>query len=115
MIVIRKEPRQRIEPFIIGVVRALVGPLSLHDLVERLRLAVGLRPERPRALQPYVPGRRRAGEAAAHVAGAVVGQDALDGDALALEVGQSPDKEGGSSRAAFVRLARIHRRRAEEG
>ena len=103
VIVIREKPRQRIEPFIIGVVRALVGPLSLHDLVERLRLAIGLRPERPRALQPYVPGRRRAGEAAAHVAGAVVGQDALDGDALALEVGQSPDKEGGSSRAAFVR------------
>ena len=86
MIVIRKEPRQRIEPLIIGVVRSLVGPLGLHDLVERLRLPVGLRPERPRALQPYIPGRRRVGEDAAHLAGAIVGQDALDGDAQALEV-----------------------------
>ena len=103
MIVIREEPRQRDEPLAVGVVRSLVGPLSLHDLVERLRLAVGLRPERPRALQPYVPGRRRVGEDAAHVACAVVSQDALDGDVLALEVGKRPDKEGGSSRTTFVR------------
>ena len=102
MIVIREESRQRIEPFIIGVVRSLVGPLGPHDLVERLRLAVGLRPERPRALQPYIPGRRCVGEDAAYVAGAIVSKDALDGDALALEVGKRPDKEGGSRRAAFV-------------
>ena len=44
VIVIREQPRQRIEPFIIGVVRSLVGPLGLHDLVERLRLAIRLRP-----------------------------------------------------------------------
>ena len=103
VIVIREEPRQRIEPLAVGVVRALVDPLGLHDLVERLRLAVGLRPERPRALHPYIPGRRRVGEDAAHVASPVVSQDALDGDVLALEVGQSSNKEGGSSRAAFVR------------
>ena len=100
MIVIRKEPRQRVEPLIIGVVRSLVCPLSLQDLVERL--AIGLRPERPRALQPDIPCRRSVGEEAAHVAGAVVGQDALDGDALVLEVGQSTDEEGGGSRAALV-------------
>ena len=62
VIVIRKEPRQRVEPLAVGVVRSLVGPLGLHDLVERLRLPVGLRPERPRALQPQVLGLRRAGE-----------------------------------------------------
>ena len=31
-----------------------------------------------------------------------VGQDALDRDALALEVGKRPDKEGSSGHAAFV-------------
>ena len=102
VIVIREEPRQRVEPLAVGVVRALVGPLGLHDLVERLRLPVGLRPERSRALHPYIPGRRRAGEDAAYVAGAVVSQDALDGDVLALEVGKRSNKEGGSGRAAFV-------------
>ena len=55
VIVIREEPRQGVEPLAVGVVRSLVGPLSLHDLVERLRLAIGLRPERPRALQPDIP------------------------------------------------------------
>ena len=44
VIVIRKEPRQRVEPLAVGVVRALVGPLGLQYLVERLRLVVTARP-----------------------------------------------------------------------
>ena len=71
-----------VEPLAVGVIRSLVGPLGLLDFVERLRLAIGLRPKGPRALQPQVPCRRRGGEDAAHIAGAVIGQDALDRDAL---------------------------------
>ena len=103
VIVIRKEARQRFEPLAVGRVRPLVGPLGLQDLVERLRLAIGLRPEGPRALQPQVSCRRRRGEDAAHVAGAVVGQDALDRETLAFEVGKRPDQESSSAHAAFVR------------
>ena len=102
VIVIRKEPRQRVEPLAVGGVRPLVGPLSLHNLVERLRLAIGLRPEGSCALQPQVPCRRSSGEEAAHVAGAVIGQDALDREAPAFEVIERASQESSSAHAAFV-------------
>ena len=103
LIVVHKEQGQRVESLAVGVIRSLVGPLGLEDLDERLRLAIGLRPEGPRALQPHTPCRRGACEGAAHGAGAVVGQDTLDGDAMALEVGEGPLEEASGSRAALVR------------
>ena len=102
LIVIHKEHGQRVESLAVGVIWPLVGPLGLEDLDERLRLAAGQGPEGPRALQSQAPVRRGACQDAAHVAGAVVGQDALGGDAVALEAGVGPLEEASGSRAALV-------------
>jgi hypothetical protein len=101
-IVVGEEARQGCDPFGGRVVGPLVGPAVLHDLHERLRLPVRLRPVGPRAPVDqalFFAGRR---EGARAVAAAVVRKQALHLDAVALEEAQSPLQEAGGALAAFV-------------
>jgi len=97
------EAGQGIEPRLVGVVASDVGPLREERLVEALRLAIRLRPERPGPLVPGADLADRCGERARDgVVPGVVGQDPLDPHAVAGEEGRRIEQEAGTGRAALV-------------
>jgi hypothetical protein len=77
MIVVLEEGRQQGQALLIRGVGPGVGPFSLEDLDEGLRLAVGLGTIGSGALEADVPLRGHLVEGSGDVAPAVVGEDAL--------------------------------------
>ena len=73
--------------FGVAGVRPLVGPFVEQGAVEAFDLAVGLRPVGPYAFVGDAGRCEGLGEQLGLVAGAVVGQDPFDGDAVGLEEG----------------------------
>ena len=93
-VVVVDEAGQCVEPRLVRVVAADVGPLCEQGLVEALGLAVGLGPERAGPLVPGADFGQGCGEGVrVGVVLGVVGQDPLDPDAMTRE-----EKAAASSR-----------------
>jgi hypothetical protein len=84
---------------VVGAVGAPIGPLLEQGAVEPLHLAVRLRPVRPSSPVPHVEVSQCRPEQPAAVADPVVGEHAVDGDAVQGEpaVGTAPEPGAGLS------------------
>lgn len=88
--------------FLAGGVGPPVGPLVKEGAVEAFDLAVGLRPVGADLLVGDAGRGQGLGEQLGLVAGAVIGQDAIDGDALVREERVRPFPESDGGVLAFV-------------
>jgi hypothetical protein len=84
------------------LVSASVGPFAEGSLDEAFGFAVGARSIRPGELVLDAESEESRGEAIGAVAGAVIGEEALDGDAEAVEVSQSGVEKAQSARGRLV-------------
>jgi hypothetical protein len=88
----------------LGAVGAGVGPLGQQGPVEPLDLAVGGWPVGPGPLVGHPLGGQQLPPGVAAVAGAVVGQDPLDGDPAFGEPGTRPGPEPAGGPGLLIRV-----------
>lgn len=100
-----EEVRQGFGAFGVAGVRAHVRPFVEQGAIEALHLAVRLRAIGSRPLVGNVVCAERLGEQPGSVAGAVVGEDAFDGDAVGDEEGVRALPEEAVSLRSSVRTS----------
>ena len=102
LIVVAEPTRQVLGSGIATAIEADVGPLAQHGLDEALRLSIGARCVRPRAVMAQSKALAGVAEAMRSIAGAVIREQCLDGDALLGEPDAGAACEGRTSAATLV-------------